>query len=119
MSCMKIRRILPGTSNVKTNCAIITAAVALATPAIAEQSEEELARQLNNPVASLISVPFQSSFDTRMGPLDQGWKYTLNFQPVIPVSIGRDWNVIIRTIVPYIHQDDVYKGSVPTFEQVL
>ena len=54
-----------------------------------------------------------------MGPLNEGWKYTLNFQPVVPVSLNEHWNVIIRTIVPYIHQEDVFKGSLPTFEQVV
>jgi hypothetical protein len=73
--------------------------------------EAELAKQLQNPVASLISVPFQNNFDFNMGPNDDGFKYTLNFQPVIPVSLGKDWNLIIRTIVPIISQDDVIPGT--------
>jgi hypothetical protein len=63
-------------------------------------------------------VPFQSNFDFRMGPLDQGakWaKYTLNFQPVIPISMNKDWNLIIRTIVPYLSQEDVFKAPLPKF----
>jgi hypothetical protein len=66
----------------------------------------ELAKKLTNPVASLISVPFQSNFDFNMGPGDDGWKYQLNLQPVIPISLGPDWNVISRTILPIIYQDD-------------
>ena len=69
--------------------------------------EAEFAKQLQNPVASLISVPFQNNFDFNMGPNDDGFKYTLNFQPVIPLSISKDLNLIIRTIVPIISQDDV------------
>lgn len=71
----------------------------------------ELAKQLQNPVASLISVPFQNNFDFGLGPNDDGFKYTLNFQPVIPLSISQDYNLIIRTIVPIISQDDVIPGT--------
>ena len=71
----------------------------------------ELAKQLQNPVASLISVPFQNNFDFGWGPNDDGFRYTLNFQPVIPVSLNQDYNLIIRTIVPIISQDDVIPGT--------
>jgi len=71
----------------------------------------ELAKQLQNPVASLISVPFQNNFEFNLGPNGDGFKYTLNFQPVIPVSLGKDWNLIIRTILPIISQDDVIPGT--------
>ena len=77
----------------------------------------ELAKKLANPVASLISVPLQSNFDFRIGPSDEGWRYTLNIQPVIPISIGSDWNLIVRTIIPYIHQEDVFKGPATVFEE--
>src|SRR5439155_20353184 len=52
------------------------------------------------PVASPISFPLQSNFDFRIGPSDEGWRYTLNIQPLIPISFGSDWNLIVRTIVP-------------------
>jgi hypothetical protein len=73
--------------------------------------EAELAKQLQNPVASLISVPFQNNFDFNMGPNDDGFKYTLNFQPVIPLSLSNDFNLIIRTILPIIAQEDVIPGT--------
>lgn len=67
----------------------------------------ELAKKLNNPISSLISVPFQSNWDFGFGDGD-GEKYTLNIQPVIPLSISKDWNLIVRTILPVIDQTDVF-----------
>ena len=76
--------------------------------------EAELAKQLQNPVASLISIPFQSNFEFNLGPNDNGFRYTLNFQPVIPVSLSKELNLIVRTIVPFISQEDVIPGTSQT-----
>jgi hypothetical protein len=65
----------------------------------------DIAQKLNNPVASLISVPFQNNFDFGGGPNDDGFQYKLNIQPVIPFSLGEHWNLITRTILPYIYQE--------------
>lgn len=70
-------------------------------------SASDLAQQLSNPVASLISVPIQSNFDWGYGADGDGFRYTANIQPVIPVSVGEDWNMISRTILPVISQNDV------------
>jgi hypothetical protein len=85
----------------------IFALLALPSAFAQEKADEELVKQLNNPVSSLISVPFQNNFEFNLGPNNDGFKYTLNFQPVIPFSLTKDWNVIIRTIVPIIDQTDV------------
>ncbi len=71
-----------------------------------EDKDAELAKKLQNPVADLISVPFQNNWDFGIGPA-HAMEYTLKFQPVIPVSISSNYNVIIRTIVPVIHLDAV------------
>ena len=68
---------------------------------------DQLAKQLSNPVAALISVPFQANWDFDLGD-GSGQKFTLNIQPVIPISISKDWNLILRTIVPVIDQSGVF-----------
>lgn len=92
---------------------IRTACLALAFPAAAlaqsapPPAADDLAMKLANPIASLISVPFQANWDFGMGPDGNGHKFTLNIQPVIPVSLNQDWNLISRTIVPVIDQQGV------------
>jgi len=66
---------------------------------------DALAKQLSNPVAALISVPFQLNYDT--GYDNGGERWQLNIQPGAPVSISDDWNMISRTILPVIDQHDV------------
>jgi len=69
---------------------------------------DKLAKQLANPISSLISVPFQANEDFGYGPSHNGYKFTLNIQPVIPISISKDWNVIVRTILPVVSQHDLF-----------
>jgi len=72
--------------------------------------DADLAKKLSNPIASLVSVPFQFNYDSGYGPSD-GHKAVLNIQPVIPFELNDDWNVISRTIVPVTSQDDIAGGS--------
>jgi len=93
--------------------ALALLALAPGGPALAAEGAdaEALAKKLSNPVADLISVPFQFNADTDIGPLEKGDKAFINVQPVIPVSIGEDWNLISRTILPLVHQDDIFPGA--------
>ena len=79
---------------------------ALTFSAQAQDSAADLAKKLSNPIASLISVPFQGNYDGGYGP-DDGSKYTINVQPVIPFTLNEDWNLISRTIVPIVWQNDI------------
>ena len=82
-----------------------------APPAAAGGSDADLAAKLSNPVAALISVPFQFNYDNRIGPKDDGYRLTLNIQPVIPIGLSEDWNLISRTILPIMYQEDIFEGA--------
>jgi hypothetical protein len=69
----------------------------------AEMSAEELAKLAQNPLANLISVPFQNNTSFNYGPED-GTQNILNIQPVIPIKLNQDWNLITCTIFPLIWQ---------------
>lgn len=73
-------------------------------------SAEELAKKVQNPVADLISVPLQNNFNFDVGPEDD-LQYVLNIQPVIPITLSADWNLITRTIVPIISQPGFTPGQ--------
>jgi len=76
-----------------------------------EHDADALAKQLSNPISSLVSVPLQFNFDDGYGLDDEGQRFQLNVQPVIPVALNDHWNMISRTIVPVIEQDDVVPGT--------
>jgi hypothetical protein len=74
-----------------------------------ESKTEELAKETQNPVANLISVPFQNNFNFGIGPND-ATQWVLNVQPVIPITLNKDWNLITRTIMPIINQPSFAPG---------
>jgi hypothetical protein len=79
--------------------------------ASAAENPDALRKAAQNPVASLVSVPVQENWNFGIGPNDR-IQNVMNIQPVIPVSMGKDWNLIIRWITPVIYQPvDVPQAS--------
>jgi hypothetical protein len=89
-------------------------ALAAAPATRAELSSEALAKLAQNPVGNLISVPFQNNTNFNVGPRD-GTQNILNIQPVYPIQVNDDWNVITRTILPLIWQPGFAAGESTTF----
>ena len=86
---------------------MVFTSLCLALRARAQQHDDaEPAKKLANPVASLISVPFQYNYDHRFGRNDEGTASRLEIQPVVPLTLNDDWNPITRTIVPLVDQAD-------------
>ena len=81
---------------------------------VSDASTEELQRATQNPVASLISVPFQNNTDLNFGPFARD-KNTLNVQPVMPMKLSENWNLIARIITPLLFQPDVSQAHLGTF----
>jgi len=73
------------------------------------QDESELAKKTQNPVADLISVPLQSNFNFGAGSKDK-MIYILNVQPVIPIKIADEWNMITRVVMPIVNQPSLFPG---------
>jgi hypothetical protein len=93
----------------------LTAVLALtAGSARAQQSDAQVAQNMENPVYSQVSMPLQNNFDCCYGPQNDGPRYTLNVEPVIPIGLGLGgdrWAVISRTIVPIRYEEDNKAGE--------
>lgn len=76
----------------------------------AEASEGDLAAASQNPIADLISVPFQNNTNFGVGPFDRT-QNVLNIQPVYPIDLSEDLLLVTRTIVPIVTQPDIDGGN--------
>lgn len=90
--------------------AVTAASAALASGARAE-GDGDLVKQLVNPFTTLVRVPMELSYDRRIGPASGGTGHTLNVQPLIPITIDRDWTILSRTILSIAAQREVFPGA--------
>ena len=75
-----------------------------------EGDESDLAKKAQNPIADMISLPIQNNTNFGVGPGDKA-QNILNIQPIWPVSLNEDWNLITRTIIPVISQPGLAPGE--------
>jgi hypothetical protein len=83
-----------------------SSAAPAAAPAAApdeDTNNAELAKKLSNPIADLVSLPFQFNWENGIGPLDLT-RYILNIQPVMPFALNKKVNMIVRVIAPIVSQ---------------
>ena len=79
-----------------------------------KSQSQETAKKLVNPISSVMSFPFINNLDFRLGANQKGFRYTMNFQPLLPFKLNNHWNLISRTIAPLVHQSDVIGQSSQT-----
>ena len=75
-----------------------------------DHSTGELARAAQNPLAAMISLPFQNNTNFNFGPLEKN-QNVMNIQPVVPFDLNDDWNLITRTIIPIVSQPAFVPGQ--------
>lgn len=83
------------------------------TSSAAKESSQakDLAQNAVNPLTTTITVPIQFEYNENIGIDDEGTRSTVFVQPIIPFEISEDWNLITRTIVPFMKQDDIFPGA--------
>ncbi len=83
-------------------------------PSSSANNADELRRAAQNPVANMISIPFQNNINLNAGPYN-GTQNILNVQPVIPFRLSEDWNLVTRWVTPVMAQPRVSHTEGPEF----
>ena len=87
---------------------VICIVLTFAKIAIADE-QEDLAKESQNPIGNIISLPFENNFDFGVGPED-AFVYSLNLKPVYPMTFGKV-NLINRFILPVIYQEERFEDE--------
>ena len=72
--------------------------------------DHSLREKSQNPIGSLISVPFQNTTNFGVGALDNTQNVLL-FQPVAPITLDPEWELIVRPITPLTYQPPLFNGD--------
>jgi hypothetical protein len=91
----------------RTACGAILALSATCSLAAA-QDASSTQQKLANPIASLTLVPIQVNYDRGIGPSDDGYRVNTLVEPVVPFKLNSDLNLVVRTIIPIVGQDEIF-----------
>jgi hypothetical protein len=96
---------------VRATCGIILGLTLLFADVQSTRAQEisDIAKQAQNPIASMISVPLENDFNPHTG-IDKKDSYVFELKPVVPFRLSDDWNLITRTIIPVIQVPDLAPG---------
>ncbi|MFD2167547.1 transporter [Thalassotalea euphylliae] len=86
---------------------LLSSSTVLAEP----KDSKSLAQEIANPLTTMVIVPIQYEYNDNIGPEDEGSRHNLFVQPIIPFEVNDEWNLITRTIVPFIDQQDIFPGA--------
>ena len=109
LRCVPLATVGTGCLEALLRGAVLTAATLMAATAAFAQSGGDLREAAQNPIGDLISLPFQNNTNFGLGHSDHT-QNVLNIQPVYPAHLNKDWNLIIRPILPVIYQPPFFSG---------
>lgn len=78
-------------------------------PTQAQEDSSQIAKEAQNPIANVISVPIENDFNPQTGT-DKDDSYVMEMKPVVPIHLSSDWILITRTIIPVIQVPDLAPG---------
>lgn len=94
--------------SIRTTCEIVLMSLTIIAGVQSTHAQESsnIAKQAQNPIARLISVPFENDFNPQTG-IKKDDSYVLQMKPVVPFKLSNDWNLITRTVIPVIQMPDL------------